>query len=258
MNLSERTRLNVLRATIVVAVVVTILAPSIPQDTLYHQFADRRELWGISNFWNVVTNVPFLILGLIGTGILLFGKYRHESHDLQSAYLTFFVGVSLVALGSGYYHLDPSSEALVWDRLPMTVAFMALCSIVAGERLSVCLGTRLLWPLVFMGILSVVYWAYTESLGRGDLRPYALVQFLPGVLIPMILLMFESKYADNRYYWAMLGCYALAKAAEALDGRIFDLLGQFSGHSLKHVLAALGVFIFGLALLSRVQSGRRV
>jgi hypothetical protein len=257
MNVSERIKLNVLRATIIVAIVGTLLAPPIPQDAAYHQFADQREIWGISNFWNVVTNVPFLVIGLIGAGIVLPGKYRREYRELRAAYLTFFLGVGLVGLGSGYYHLDPSNEALIWDRLPMTVAFMAFCSIVAGERLSVSFGARLLWPLVVVGILSVVYWGYTESLGRGDLRPYALVQFLTGILIPMILLMFGSIYADNRYYWVMLGCYALAKVAEALDERIFDLLGQISGHSLKHVLAASGGFIFCLALVSRVPSSRR-
>jgi hypothetical protein len=190
-------------------------------------------------------------------GIILFEKYPHEFRKLRSAYLTFFVGMGLVALGSGYYHLDPSNETLVWDRLPMTVAFMAFCSIIAGERLSVQLGVSSLWPLVFLGFLSVFYWDYTEGLGRGDLRPYAVVQFLPGILIPMILLMFESRFSDNRYYWAMLGCYAFAKVTEAMDQQIFELLGQFSGHSLKHLLAALGGAIFCRALVKRVPSNRQ-
>jgi len=254
MNLSERTKLNVLRATIIVTLIGTILVPPVPQDLAYHQFADQREIWGVPNFWNVVTNVPFLIIGLTGIGIVMLDGYLDEYPKLKSAYLTFFGGMGLVALGSGYYHLNPSNETLVWDRLPMTVAFMGFCSIIAGERLSEQLGARALWPLVFLGVLSVVYWDYTESLGKGDLRPYAVVQFLPGILIPMILLMFESRFSDNRYYWTMLGCYALAKVAEALDQPIFELLGQFSGHSIKHLIAALGGAVFCAALVKRVKN----
>lgn len=256
MQLLERTKLKVLLAIVVLALIGAALAPPVAQDLSYHQFADQREIWGINNFWNVVTNAPFLIVGLIGVGIVRFGKYPYVFRKLRQTYLTFFVGIGLVALGSGYYHLDPSNETLVWDRLPMTVGFMAFVSIIAGERLSVQLGARSLWPLIFLGILSVFYWDYTEGLGRGDLRPYAVVQFLPGVLIPIILLMFDSRFSDNRYYWAMLGCYVLAKVAEAMDQQIFGLLGQLSGHSVKHLLAAAGGVIFCLALLKRAPTDR--
>ena len=168
----------------------------------------------------------------------------------------FFVGMAGVALGSSYYHLNPSNETLFWDRLPMTIAFMAFCSVIVSENLSIELGSRLLWPLVCIGFLSVIYWTYTEGLGRGDLRPYALVQFLPALLIPMILLMFKSAFASNRYIWAMLGSYVLAKIAEALDGPIFDVLGYLSGHSIKHLIASAGGILFCLALVSRVPDRR--
>lgn len=32
----------------------------------------------------------------------------------------FFVGVAAVAFGSGYYHLKPDDDRLVWDRLPVS------------------------------------------------------------------------------------------------------------------------------------------
>src|SRR3990172_102797 len=32
----------------------------------YHNFADQRALWGVSNFWNVVSNLPFLLVALWG------------------------------------------------------------------------------------------------------------------------------------------------------------------------------------------------
>jgi hypothetical protein len=42
------------------------LLPPIPQDPSYHQFADQRTLLGIPNFWNVVSNLPFVLVGAIG------------------------------------------------------------------------------------------------------------------------------------------------------------------------------------------------
>ena len=43
-----------------------LLLPSIPQDQHYHQFADQRALLGIPNFWNVVSNIPFIAIGAVG------------------------------------------------------------------------------------------------------------------------------------------------------------------------------------------------
>lgn len=256
MNLSKRTKFNVLLGTIIVVLIGAMFAPPIPQDAAYHQFADQREIWGIPNFWNVISNAPFFFLGLIGIGVVQHWKMPGGLPEIRIGYLTFFVGVVGVALGSSYYHLNPSNETLFWDRLPMTIAFMAFCSVVVGEYLSIELGPRLLWPLVCIGFLSVVYWAYTEGLGKGDLRPYAVVQFLPGLLIPMVLLMFKSAFANNNYIWAMLGSYVLAKVAEALDAEVFDLFGFLSGHSIKHFIASFGGILLCLALIYRKPVGR--
>ena len=37
--------------------------------------------------------------------------------------------------------------------------------------------------------------------------------------------------------------YGIAKIAEFYDQQIYDLIG-FSGHSLKHIIAAFGAFLF--------------
>ena len=42
------------------------LSPAIPQPAEYHDFADQRGLAGIPHFWNVVSNLPFAIIGLVG------------------------------------------------------------------------------------------------------------------------------------------------------------------------------------------------
>ena len=43
-----------------------LLLSPIPQDQSYHQFADQRTMFGIPNFWNVVSNIPFLAVGAAG------------------------------------------------------------------------------------------------------------------------------------------------------------------------------------------------
>lgn len=161
--------------------------------------------------------------------------------DIKAAYTMFFLGVSLVAFGSGYYHLWPDNGSLVWDRLPMTVAFMALFTIVISEFTSFHVGKFTLWPLVVLGAFSVFYWNRTENNGEGDLRLYILVQFIPLLVIPLMLLFFKSKFTRTSGYWFLLCAYVFAKAFEHFDEAIHNILFILSGHSLKHIVAALGV-----------------
>ncbi|MDD2770464.1 MAG: ceramidase domain-containing protein [Methylococcus sp.] len=232
------------------AVTGALFVPAIPQDLAYHRFADGTARFGIPHFWNVVSNLPFFVIGLAG----LLEVYRGRPAilaEFRVAYLIFFAGVALLGPGSAYYHLNPNNATLVWDRLPMTIAFMALFAIVVAEYLSVPLGRRLLWPLLAIGVVSVFYWDFTEARSRGDLRLYGLVQFLPMVLIPPILLLFRPRFGGTAYLWAVLGAYAAAKAAELLDEPIFRMFHPLSGHALKHLLAAFGVYIFLAAIRRR-------
>ncbi|MDM3871892.1 hypothetical protein QSV34_11070 [Porticoccus sp. W117] len=230
----------------------------IPQDLEYHRFADARPWLGLANFGDVASNLPFAVVGLLGLHYLLKPGLLTSSDNTvaaseKAAYLVFFGGVLLVCFGSGYYHLAPDNQRLVWDRLPMTLAFMGLFSAVVGERINPVLGKRLLWPLVLLGLASVIYWHISEQQGRGDLRPYALVQFLPMMLIPLILWLFPGRYRDVRHYVALVGCYALSKACEHWDDAIYQLLGSVSGHSIKHLAAAAGVFLFLRGLKQRTE-----
>lgn len=222
-------------------IVGVLMLDPIAQDIEYHLFKDQRIIFGIPNFWNVISNLPFLLVGIMGLHSILRSHRIRLIADLKVAYILFFLGVSLVAFGSGYYHLWPSNESLVWDRLPMTIAFMALFSVIICEFISFHLGKFVLWPLVVFGAFSIFYWHSTESNGEGDLRLYILVQFLPMILIPLILLFFRSKFNSTSGYWFLLFAYALAKAFEYLDGAIYNILHLLSGHSLKHVVIALGV-----------------
>ena len=220
------------------AIAAALWLDRIPQDPGYHAFADRNALFGIPNFWNVATSLPFLLVGLIG----LAWRSRLQVQALQTQYLVLCIGAALVGPGSAYYHWVPSTPTLVWDRLPMTVAFMALFSAVIQDRVSERIGRMLLWPLVIAGIASVAWWYGSELEGRGDLRPYAVVQFLPMLLIPLMLLLFNGRGLRAASLWATLAAYVLAIVAEYCDAAIYGATGFLSGHSLKHLLAALAVW----------------
>jgi hypothetical protein len=211
----------------------------IPQDEAYHNFADQREILGIPNFWNVISNIPIFLVGLIGTIAGFKKKWVGFDTPAYSAYLLFFIGVGCSGIGSGYYHLHPGNDTLFWDRLPMALSFMAFFSLIITEHLHEKLGRVMLWPLIVLGCGSVLYWHWSEQSGSGDLRPYALVQFLPIVLIPFMLITGQSLFTRTKDLYIVLLCYLAAKLAAHLDVFLYALGGILSGHSLKHLLAAL-------------------
>ena len=237
--------------TSLMAVIGVFFMPPIPQDTAYHGFSDVSRRFGIDNFMNVFSNAGFFLVGVYGLYKLLLRKQLNIIEEFRPAYIILFGGVTLVAFGSGYYHLQPNNQSLVWDRLPMTIAFMSLFSIIIAECVSHRAGKILLYPLIIAGVFSVYYWHITELKNAGDLRPYVLVQFLPMLIIPVILLTFKSDYGQLKGYWWLLLAYVLAKLFEFLDGEIHQLLYLISGHSLKHLVSALGVYFLLLYYINR-------
>jgi hypothetical protein len=233
------------------AVVALLNHGPIPQALSYHGFADNRRIGGISNFFDVLSNLAFVLIGLYGLYKTSGNNRINMITENNVGYKVFFIGVALVGVGSGYYHLSPSNSTLIWDRIPMTIAFMALTSIIIGEFTSIRLGSKLLIPLVAIGLLSVLYWHWTEAAGHGDLRPYILVQFLPMLVIPVILVCFKSVFSKVSGYWLLLSAYVIAKLFEHFDREIYAASGFVSGHTLKHVVAAIGLYILLLSFVSR-------
>jgi hypothetical protein len=135
----------------------------------------------------------------------------------------------------------------------MTVAFMALFSLIVSEFISIKAGKLVLLPLLILGAFSVLYWHFSELSGNGDLRLYILVQFLPILLIPLILLFFKSYFTHSHTYWFLLLAYLIAKLLEYFDAETYQLIPILSGHSLKHIAAA-----FGLYLLIRSYKNRSI
>ena len=204
-----------------------LLMPPLLQDQSYHHFADQRKLLGIPNFWNVVSNLPFIAVGAVG----LWQFHRHV------ATVVLFLGIFLTGFGSSYFHLDPSDATLFWDRLPMTLCFAAILAVVIEERVDVRAGSLMLWPLLAIGISSVLLWRWT-----GDLRLYAWAQFFPFLALVLILQLFKPRYSGAFYWIIAIAFYALAKLFEHYDDDIFSAGSVLSGHTLKHFAAAAATF----------------
>jgi hypothetical protein len=214
-----------------------LFVPPIPQPQTYHRFADEHTMFGIPNFWNVVSNLPFVMVGALGL-------YRVRGNWAAS---TFFLGVFLTGFGSSYYHWAPNDLGLFWDRLPMSIAFMAALAYVIEERIDERTGQMLLWPLILLGIVSLLVWIKT-----GDLRLYAWVQFFPCVVLPLMFALLAPKFTGTVYWFAAAGLYVLAKLLEHFDAAIFAATEHLmSGHALKHVAAAGACYAVYLAFTRR-------
>ena len=167
---------------------LVILGP-VPQDQSYHNFADQRKLWNISNFLNVATNLPFALVGFLG----LKGVKNIEVKELMHISFTLFIGFILVTLGSGYYHWLPNNTTLVYDRIPITIILISFFAFIIYTSKNETMGYKALLIFNIIGISSVIYWIVSEKLGKGDLRWYGMVQFFPIIAIPLILILYKPK-----------------------------------------------------------------
>lgn len=222
---------------LVILIALLIWGP-ISQDTDYHRFADTRTVLGIPNFWDVFSNLPFLIIGMWGVRFCL----RNPLGPLHSAWTSFFAGVALISLGSAYYHLNPNNDTLVWDRLAMTIAFMSLLTGVFGDYVDQRFAAMLV-PAILLGLSSVLYWSQVD-----DLRPYFWLQITTLLTIALIMILFRSVTSHKWLMGLALLLYILAVVTELTDRHIFEFTGRVvSGHTIKHLLAAAGSY--GILLL---------
>jgi hypothetical protein len=223
---------------------VWTLLPPIPQPLQYHQFADRHACFGIIGCFDIASNALFALSGLAGLHFLSDETGRRAFINKREAlpYRLFFAAAILVAIGSGYYHLAPDNSRLVWDRAAISLALMSLFAAIICERVSLSAGLRLL-PLLFAaGLGGVFYWGWSEMRGIGDLRAYGLMQTYPMLLIPLLLRLYPPRYSGDRDILTVIGLYLLALLCDFTDHQIAALTGVVSGHTLKHVVAALAMY----------------
>ena len=214
----------------------------------YHVFADARPWFGLPNAENVLSNLPFALIGLWGWAV--------TSH--APAWRVFSAALVCTAFGSALYHSAPDNALLVADRLPIAWACTALMCGFLGERIDARWASL---PVLGIGLIAssgtVAWWWISEQHGLGDLRPYLFVQFLPMLVVPAALLLkrppLRSGAIANSTWWAMLALYAAAKLMELGDQWVFAALAFTSGHTIKHLLAAAAA----LWLVRDLNSGNR-
>lgn len=225
---------------------IAIIMPPVAQSQIYHAFADQRNFLGIPNFWDVVSNIPFLLIGMAGIIFLRSNKQRDRvigPTGICSAYQLVFFSALLVFPGSAYYHWSPDNMSLLWDRLPIAIGIMALLAAVLFERIPLKRPNLLLIAFVSLGAASVAYWYWSEQKGTGSLNYYIAVQFGALLLVAILARCYPSCYSRAYDLYGVLGWYSLAKIAEMFDEPIYQISRMIiSGHTLKHLLAAMGVY----------------
>ncbi len=240
--MNHRTRLWLLSILAVAMLLVAAVMPPIPQPAEYHQFADQRSYFGIPNFFDVISNIVFLFVGVAGLVFLLQPHGSLAALPERWPYLILFLSVLAAGFGSAYYHWLPDNERLVWDRLPMATGFMALLAALLVERIDAKAGLRLLPFLVAAGVGSVLHWYWSEQLGAGNLNFYLVVQFCSLLIILLLVTFFPPRYSHGTDIYGVIAWYGLAKLAELADREIYAVGQVISGHTLKHLLAALAVY----------------
>ena len=232
---------------VVLSALAFLLAPPIAQPQQYHSLADPRALnigaFTVRNAADVLTSTLFTLVG--GAGLL----HTHRARSVQRhALALFFAALVLTGFGSAWYHLSPNDQSLVWDRLPMTIAFAGAVGAVAAERRGPQAGVRWLLGWLVLGLASIAVWVTT-----GDLRLYGLAQF-GGFAVLLLWLRLPAVRGTVRLPWGLLlGAYAVAKGFEMMDREVWVATGGLvAGHALKHVVVAAGV----VPLVSRLRHRR--
>ena len=229
----------------------------VAQWTDYHAFADQRRWLGVPNAADVLSNLPFAAVAVFG---LLRLAGRDSNLPSRNAWWVFCATLLFTTAGSAFYHWAPNNAALVFDRIPIAWACVALTCALLAEHVHARWAAP--WVLAF-GVLAgtgaVAYWWFTGQNGAGDLRPYLFVQILPMLLVPLTLLLrlpaLHPACTPAHAWWAVLGLYAAAKVAEVADHAVLGATGFVSGHTLKHLLAAAAAGWIVAAVTRRQRSG---
>ena len=222
----------------------------------YHDFADTRSWLGIPNAANVLSNLPFAVIGAWGLWRLTCRHAGQPAADSNVVWRIFCGALVCTAAGSALYHWAPDNGTLVIDRLPIAWACALLLCAFLAERVHPRWNNPVsLAAALGLATLSVVHWWWTERHGRGDLRAYLFVQFLPMLLVPAVLALrlplLRRDAVPGTTWCLVLGLYAAAKGLEMADRWMLATTQVASGHMLKHVLAAAAAACLVIAVVRR-------
>jgi hypothetical protein len=224
-----------------------LVLPTMPQPQAYHDFADQRTFFGVPHALNVLSNLPFLLVGAAGLALLA-RRAMTTPPATRPPWVVLFIGVSATAFGSAWYHLDPNDATLVWDRLPMALGFAGLVAGTLIDRLPRW-HLPVLAAFVIVGPASVFGWA-----ASGNLVPYLVMQAGFIVVALAVTALVPSPYTHAGWLFGAAALYAAAMVCERLDRPIYALLGDTaSGHTFKHLLAAAAIWVVYRMLRERTR-----
>jgi hypothetical protein len=255
--------------TLLLLTLVACFGPALPAAdvAIAAVFADGRNWHGLPNAMDVLSNLPFLLIGGWGLYRLHRIDRTHQAalavfplappandppdNTLDCAWL-FFAGLIATAVGSAFFHLVPDAPRLAADRAGMAVAFAGLIGMEVCERVSQRAGWPAAWFVLAAGLLSAE--VFHES---GNVLPWAIVQFGGMALVLTLALARPMPHAVGLRLGAVIFFYVLAKAFELGDHAIYEATQhRVSGHTLKHLTAALAGLPVLLALGAMEQGWR--
>jgi hypothetical protein len=230
-------REKVLIAFTLVLTAIAVFAPPLTELQGYFHFADQREMLGLPRATDVLSNLPFLLVGLYGLRVL---TKTPESVALFKPFAAvFFGGLVVTSIGSAYFHLLPlEAGRLAVDRVGMLIAFAGLLGLASALKVSLRAGAAM---AVFVSITGTASIYIANS--TANALPWALVQFDGLGLIIGFALLRAPKHQPSLGLWWIVVVYAAAKAFEMADQPVFDWTQHLiSGHSLKHIVASLAAW----------------
>ena len=234
---------------LIILLILAIFLPSIQQNQNYHNFADKRVLFGVNNAFDTLSNLAFIIVGALGLFNFYNNQYIKISNSFSVILNLFFISIILTGLGSSFYHLSPNDFTLVFDRLVLTLVFTFVLAMVASIRISERSGFHTLAELVILGPFTVLIWNY-----NGNLTPYIILQY-GGVVIVILTLILTKASKPSPCFTSLIILYGFAKITEFYDEKIFTLSENvISGHTLKHLISAIAVIVFISPLKGKLNS----
>ena len=217
---------------------LAVLAALLPATGLpagYHDFADQRTLLGLPHALDVLSNLPFAVMGAWGLWWLRRVPLDRLGTAQRGLAGLFFIGLIATAFCSSGYHLDPHDAGLCIDRVGMSLAFAGLLGLAAADRISARAGVA----LAALVAVAAPATALVAWLG-GNMTPWAVLQGGGLVLLAALAMRRPQSRALGFSIIGVIAFYALAKALELADAPVFALTQQLiSGHSAKHLVAAL-------------------
>ncbi|KAA8521276.1 hypothetical protein F0562_011978 [Nyssa sinensis] len=151
-------RARFLGAAFITWLFLMLATPKISHSPSYHLFADMRNFLGVPSTLNVITNFPFLIVGVLGFVLCLQGNFFVISLRRETwGWAIFYAGITAMAFGSAYYHLKPDDSKVIWDTLPMMIAYSAVFSSLTVERVGARIGLTCLFALLLLAVISTAW-----------------------------------------------------------------------------------------------------